>query len=229
MRINLIIVLFLLCKGNDLMAQLSGEFHGAYVNQAFDQAFLIYEVDELSEHCFLVDYEKIVDGAENFLESGYGYCDDKDGSRAVFFLDSYKGPIEAVFKETEEGEIVLYVRFPGATESILFIRMDDMPESEQEILFEREDGAQLVMYDTELGDIGFTIYGVMTYTCENMEVSGILHPTDDTGSVLVAYDASGCEIRIVLLEMGAIVQEKNCEGLRDKGCGSWAGNYLFRY
>mgnify|MGYP006147335439 FL=1 len=221
-------ICFLLCATVS-QAQLDQLFHGTYINQSFDKAFLIYEMDELSEHCFLVDYEKAVSELDTHMESGYGYCDDKDGSKAVFYLESYKGPIEAEFFETEDGDIVMYVLFPGSAEKEAFILMDGMPEEPQEIIFEREDGAQLVLYDTELGDIGFTIYGVMTYACENTEFSGILHPTDDSGSILVAYDASGCEIRIVLFEMGAIIQESNCSSLRDKACGSWAGNYLFRY
>jgi hypothetical protein len=230
MKLKIIFIISVILSSGQLFGQLLSIYHGTYVNQSFDQAFAIYEVDELSEHCFLVDYENVINGLDTQIESGYGYCDDENGSKAVFYLESYKGPVEASFELMQDGDVLLYVLFPGKTERELFILMgEDGPKEMQEVIFDREDGAQLVLFDTELGDIGFTLYGVMNYACENTEISGILHPTDDTGSILIANFPSGCEIRVVLFEMGAVVQESNCSIHRDKGCGSWAGNYLFKY
>jgi hypothetical protein len=229
-KLKIIFLTAVILSTGQVFGQLLSVYHGTYINQTFDQAFAVYEVDELSEHCFLVDYEKVVNELETQIESGYGYCDDANGSKAVFYLESYKGPVEASFEIMEDGDVLMYVLFPGKSERELFVLMgEDGPEEIQEVIFNREDGAQLVIFDTELGDIGFSLFGIMNYACENTEITGILHPTDDTGSILIANFPSGCEIRVVLFEMGAVVQESNCSGHRDKGCDSWAGNYLFQY
>jgi hypothetical protein len=212
----------------NVQAQLDQAYYGTYLNEDATEAFTIYYLDELSEHCFLVDYEKEVSETEVTIESGYGYCDENDGSKAFFYLESFVNPINVEFYFDEYGMLYMSVRFPNKTDNEIFYFEGDIYESDSdEIIFERPDGTQLVLFPTENDEVGFAVSGVLTDVCDKNEITGVLVPTDETLTAFLYTDSQGCELKINFYDQGAIIAEKNCGMYRTKSCPDWSGTFYF--
>jgi hypothetical protein len=211
-------------------AQLDPQYHGTYFSEDLTSSFTLYSLDETSEHCFFVDYEEYEDLEKFVSYSGNGHCDDSEGMKAEFYFEEFKGTVYARFEHTEEGSLLMYVRRPGATEEKLYIhsgQMDDLYEEEvsisTEILFEREDGASLLLYD-DSGQIAFILK--RNPNCSPNEIAGILLAEDEAMTVLT-FEKEGCQIRILGTEDGVQITESNCAKFHKK-CSPWEGFYKFR-
>lgn len=211
-----------------VQAQLDQVYYGTYFNEDATAAFTIYYLDELSEHCFLVDYEKQVNETEVTIESGYGYCDENDGAKAFFYLESFVNPINVEFYFDEYGMLIMSVRFPDRTDNELFYFEGEVYDSgSEEIIFERQDGTVLVLFPTENDEVGFAFSGMLNEVCDRNELTGVLVPTDETLTAFLYTDVEGCELKINFYDQGAIVTEKNCGRYRATACTDWSGTFYF--
>ena len=229
-----ILVLIGLIFSGFSFTQLEAEYYGTYINEDADQVFTIYSVDEVGEHCFLVDYQMYHEGELIVEDFGNGHCDDSDGVKALFYFERFTTPCKVSFFHDEEGNVIMDVLFPDNQNTIRFYLDEDLSEfieeegmegyESEEIIFRRKDDATLILFDFE-GQIGFTLNGVASEFCQNTEVGGILLPLDETMTVLRFTDEEGCEIKMTTTEEGILIEDKNCESYRDKSCANWTGMY----
>jgi len=221
----LVAVIVGLIISNNVISQLDPFYFGTYINDSFTQSYTIYFLDETTDDCFLVEYEKYENYQTIYGESGFGTCEENGKSKIK--LESSESALDIEFGIAEDGLKTMTID-SGNGEKTLFTELSEMEtmESEtEEIYFSRQDGAELMVFPN--GDqLGFTFYGLIDDKCELNEFTGIMIPKDEEMTMLEFTGENGCKIEFHITTNSINVVEMNCNQLHESNCSNWNGYYL---
>jgi hypothetical protein len=209
-------------------SQLDPQFFGSYVNEELTNGFLIYTMDEVASDCFLVEFE-MYQGLETISsETGYGHCDGPNGHMEIQLESKGGRKLEVGFTVDEGGFNLLTVYNNDGTITEYFsLPMEediyDAGVEEEEFVFVREDGAELILYGVE-GDVGFSIYGIESDGCEENLLEGIMLPLDDELTTF-EYTMGNCKIEFQVSSDKINIIETNCNK-ENVNCSSVNGLYF---
>lgn len=222
-----VLILFLaICFTSSFsFSQLDPQFFGTYVNDDMTNGFLIYTMDEVASDCFLVEFE-LYQGLETISsETGYGHCDGPNGHMEIQLESKGGAKLEVGFTVDELGFNLLTVyNKDGTTTEYYSLPMDEEYTSGdyEEFVFVREDGAELVLYDED-GNVGFTLFGVISDGCDANEIEGIMIPLDEELTSF-EYVEGGCKIEFQVSNDKINVIESNCK-IGTAKCSPLSGLY----
>jgi len=207
-------------------SQLDPQFFGSYVNEELTNGFLIYTMDEVASDCFLVEFE-MYQGLETISsETGYGHCDGPNGHMEIQLESKGGAKLEVGFTVDELGFNLLTVyNNDGTTTEYYSLPMDEEYTSGdyEEFVFVRDDGAELVLYDED-GNVGFTLFGVISDGCDANEIEGVMIPLDEELTSF-EYVAGGCKIEFQVSNDKINVIETNCK-IGTAKCSTVSGLYI---
>lgn len=222
--INLLLLFFLITNVN---AQLDPFFYGTYINSEKTASYTIYSMDEVTEVCFIVEFEKYENFQTVFGASGFGHCD-TENNRMEISLDNEEKPFEVVFGIEDDGTKTLTF-FHEDNTTILFKEIveefTEIEEDYEEFYYSRVDGAELLLFADREG-LGFTIFGVLDGTCEMNEISGELTATNEDRTNFIFHDKVGCKIEFQISDKVIRILEDKCDKYRDVKCSNWNGEYF---
>lgn len=221
----LILFLAICCTSSFSFSQLDPQFFGSYVNDDMTNGFLIYTMDEVASDCFLVEFE-LYQGLETISsETGYGHCDGPNGHMEIQLESKGGAKLEVGFTVDELGFNLLTVyNNDGTTTEYYSLPMDEEYTSGdyEEFVFVRDDGAELVLYDED-GNVGFTLFGVISDGCDANEIEGIMFPLDEELTSF-EYVEGGCKIEFQVSNDKINVIESNCK-IGTAKCSPLSGLY----
>lgn len=207
-------------------AQLDPLYFGTYIDDEMTSSYTIYTMDEVTEDCFIVEYEKYENFQTVFGSSGYGHCDGENGHMEIR-MDSDPIPIEVSFELDDSGFKFMTVYYKDSTAAVFKEFTEDISEIEQEyeeFYYSREDGAELLIFADGEG-LGFTIFGLLVGTCETNEISGELTAANEERSLFTFQDKEGCKIEFQISDGIIRIIEEKCDKYRDSNCKDWNGEY----
>lgn len=221
-------LIFAICFSSSFsFSQLDPQFFGSYVNEDLTNGFLIYTMDEVASDCFLVEFE-LYQGLETISsETGYGHCDGPNGHMEIQLESKGGAKLEVGFSVDEDGFNMLTVyNADGTTSNYFSLPADEelyADDEYEEFVFVREDGAELVLYDED-GNVGFTLFGVISDACEANEIEGVMIPLDEELTSF-EYVAGGCKIEFQVSNDKINVIETNCK-IGTAKCSPVSGLYI---
>lgn len=214
---------FLLTSAN---AQLDPFFFGTYIDDGMTSSYTIYTMDEVTEDCFIVEFEKYENFQTVFGSSGYGHCDGENGHMEIR-METDPTPLEVSFELDDSGFKFMTVYYNDSTIGVFKEFTEDISEIEQEyeeFYYSREDGAELLLFADGEG-LGFTIFGLLEGSCEMNEISGELNAANEERTVFTFQDEKGCKIEFQISDGIIRIIEDKCDKYRDSNCTNWNGEY----
>jgi hypothetical protein len=226
-----IIFILAICFSSTVsFSQLDPQFFGSYVNEELTNGFLIYTMDEVASDCFLVEFE-LYQGLETISsETGYGHCDGPNGHMEIQLESKGGRKLEVGFSVDEAGFNLLTIyNSDGTTSDYFSLPMEEeiydtaVEGENEEFVFVREDGAQLILYGVE-GDVGFSLYGEENGSCEENAIEGIMLPLDDELTTF-EYTMGKCKLEFQVSTDKINIIETNCKS-ENLNCSSVNGLYF---
>lgn len=208
-------------------AQLDPFFYGTYINSEKTFSYTIYSMDEVTDACFIVEFEKYENFQTVFGTSGFGQCD-SENNRMEIILDNEEKPFEVEFGVADDGTKILSFIHDDDIATLFSEIVEEYTEIEEEyekFYYSRVDGSELLLFSDREG-LGFTIFGLLEGTCEMNEISGELTVANEERTKFTFQDKEGCKIEFQITDGIIRVLEEKCDKYRDVNCNNWNGEYF---
>lgn len=219
------LMLFVLIS--NVNSQLDPFYFGTYINLEKTSSYTIYSMDEVTEACFIVEFEKYENQQTVFGASGFGHCESENSGMEII-LDTDEKPLKVVFGIEDDGTKIM--TFYEEDSSIIVFRemieeLTGLEEDYEEYYYSRVDGAELMLFANNEG-LGFTIFGLLEGTCEMNEISGELTVTNEERTNFIYQDKEACKIEFQVSDGKIRILEEKCDKYRDSKCKNWNGEYF---